>query len=102
MSKSSFLLRDLIDYIFAHVTGSQLEDPGFQDYIIDTMEWLLNASQTPDLKVLEVAFLEEGASETLKQFIVDKMFAVERKMLTMMRGLNNSLEGKTQSDPGCK
>jgi hypothetical protein len=58
--------------------------------------------KTPDLKVLEVAFLEDGASETLKQFIVDKMFAVERKMLTMMRGVNISLDGRTQSDAGCR
>jgi hypothetical protein len=102
LAKGSLLLRDSFDYIFAHIAGSQLEDPDFQDYIIDAMEWLLNASQTPDLKVLEVAFLEEGASETLKQFVVDKMFAVERKMLTMMRGVNISLDGRTQSDAGCR
>jgi hypothetical protein len=89
-SSSGLLLRDSFDLIFAHIAGSQLEEPGFQDYIIDTLARLLDPSQTPDLKVLEVVFLERSASNILKQFVVDRMFAIERKMLGMMRG---SLDG---------
>lgn len=86
-SKDGLILRDSFDLIFAHIAGSQLEEPDFQDYIIDTLARLLDPSQTPDLKVLEVVFLEKGASNILKQFVVDKMFAVERKMLGLMRGV---------------
>jgi hypothetical protein len=45
LAKGSLLLRDSFDYIFAHIAGSQLEDPDFQDCIIDALEWLLNASK---------------------------------------------------------
>jgi hypothetical protein len=91
-SCNGLLLRDCFDLIFAHIAGSQLKEPDFQDYIIDTMARLLDASQTPDLKVLEVVFLEKGALNILKQFVVDRMFAVERKMLGMMRGLVGDIE----------
>jgi hypothetical protein len=101
-SSGGLLLRDCFDYIFAHIAGSQLEDPDFQDYIIDTMARLLDTSQTPDLKVLEVVFLEKGASNILKQFVVDMMFAVERKMLRMMRGVADDSDNIAQSDAGCK
>jgi len=89
---NGLLLRDSFDLIFAHIAGSQLEEADFQDYIIDELSRLLDASQTPDLKVLEVVFLEKGASNILKQFIIDRMFAVERKMLSMMRGFVGSRE----------
>jgi hypothetical protein len=102
MSKGGLLLRDSFDYIFAHITGSQLEDSDFQDFVIDTMTRLLDASQTPQLKVLERVFLEEDASNILKQFVVDMMFAVERRMLAKMRGVVDNPENKAQSDAGCK
>jgi hypothetical protein len=101
-SNGGLLLRDCFDYIFAHIAGSQLGDPDFQDYVIDTMARLLDESQTPDLKVLEVVFLEKGASNILKQFVVDSMFAVERKMLSMMRGVVDDSDNIAQSDAGCK
>jgi hypothetical protein len=101
-SSGGLLLRESFDLIFAHIAGSQLDEPDFQDYIIDTMEKLLDPSQTPDLKILEVVFLEKGASNALKQFVVDKMFAVERKMLGMMRGFVDDLEGTERSEGGCK
>jgi hypothetical protein len=100
--KGSLLLCEVFDYIFAHIAGSQLEDPSFQDYTIDKMAWLLNASQTPDLQVLEVMFLEKGASNALKQFIVDRMFAVERRMLAVMRGLTDDREIGRHGDAECK
>jgi hypothetical protein len=102
MSKGGLLLRDSFDYIFAHITGSQLEDSVFQDFVIDTMTRLLDASQTPELKVLERVFLEKDASNILKQFVVDMMFAVERRMLAKMRGVVDNPENKAQSDAGCK
>lgn len=95
---NGLLLRDSFDLIFAHIAGSQLEEADFQDYIIDELSRLLDASQTPDLKVLEVVFLEKGASNTLKQFVIDKMFAVERKMLSMMRGFI----GGAETAQGCE
>jgi hypothetical protein len=85
-SSGGLLLRDSFDLIFAHIAGSQLEEPHFQDYIIDTLARLLDISQTPDLKVLEVVFLEKGTSNILKQFVIDRMFAIERRMLGMIRG----------------
>ncbi|KAH5471883.1 hypothetical protein HBI22_147120 [Parastagonospora nodorum] len=95
---AGLLLRDSFDLIFAHMAGSQLEEPDFQDYIIDELSKLLDASQTPDLKVLEVVFLEKGASNILKQFVIDRMFAVERRMLSMMRGF----VGSTKAIRGCE
>jgi hypothetical protein len=101
-TSGALLLRDSFDLIFAHIAGSQLDEPDFQDYIIDTMERLLDSSHTPDLKVLEVVFLEKGACNALKQFVVDKMFAVERKMLGMMRGLVDDVESRERIEVGCK
>ncbi|KAH7089444.1 hypothetical protein FB567DRAFT_618611 [Paraphoma chrysanthemicola] len=83
---TGLLLRDCFDLIFAHIVGSQFDEPNFQDYIIDIMTQSIDISQTPDLKVLEVVFLEKGASPVLQRFVVDKMFAVERRMLGMIRG----------------
>ncbi|KAH7073993.1 hypothetical protein BKA63DRAFT_472553 [Paraphoma chrysanthemicola] len=83
---TGLLLRDCFDLIFAHIVGSQFNEPDFQDYIIDIMAQSIDISQTPDLKVLEVVFLEKGASPILQRFVVDKMFAVERRMLGMIRG----------------
>jgi hypothetical protein len=80
-SCGGLLLRDCFDYIFAHIAGSQLGDPEFQDYIIDTMARLL---------------------DILKQFVVDSMFAVGRKMLSMMRGVVDDSDNIAQSDAGCK
>jgi len=85
-SGSGLLLRDCFDLMFAHIVGSLFEEPDFQDYIIDVMARSLSASQTPDLKILEEVFLEKGISNVLRQFVVDSMFTVERKMLSMMRG----------------
>jgi hypothetical protein len=100
-SGSGMLLRDAFDLVFAHIVGSQLGEPDFQDYIIDTIARLLDTSQTPDLRVLEVVFLEKGAPDVLKQFVVDRMFAMERKMLGMMRGGRGDVERKTQNMSGC-
>jgi hypothetical protein len=101
-TNGGLLLRDSFDLIFAHIAGSQLDEPDFQDYIIDTMERLLDPSHTPDLKVLEVVFLEKGACNALKQFVIDKMFAVERKMLGMMRDLVDDVESRERIEVGCK
>jgi hypothetical protein len=100
--RSGILLRDAFSLVFAHIVGSQFEEPDFQDYIIDAIARLLDTSQTPDLKVLEVVFLEKSAPNILKQFVIDRMFAVERKMLSMMRGAAGD-QGKTkQNITGCE
>ncbi|KAH7411851.1 hypothetical protein DE146DRAFT_784469 [Phaeosphaeria sp. MPI-PUGE-AT-0046c] len=101
VASGDLLLRDSFDLIFTHIAGSQLEEPDFQDYIIDTMTKLLDVSQTPDMGVLEAVFLENGASNVLKQFVVDKMFAMERRMLGMIRGRADDAEER-QRDTGCK
>jgi hypothetical protein len=90
-TSGGLLLRDSFDLIFAHIVGSQLDERDFQDYIIDMLARSLDPSQTPNLKVLEVVFLERGASNVLKQFVVDRMFAIERKMLGMMRGSDDDV-----------
>lgn len=84
---NSLRVRDCFDLIFAHIVGTQFEEPHFQDYIMDIMLQSLDPSQTPDINVLEVVFLEKGASTTLQRFVVDIMFAVERKMLNIIKGL---------------
>jgi hypothetical protein len=98
-SASGLLLRDCFDLMFAHIVGSHFEEPDFQDYIIDVMVQNLSASQTPDLKVLEEVFLEKSISNVLRQFVIDRMFAVERKMLGMMRG---TLLPTAEGEAGCE
>ncbi|KAH7355927.1 hypothetical protein BKA66DRAFT_429280, partial [Pyrenochaeta sp. MPI-SDFR-AT-0127] len=85
-TSSGLLLCDCIDLIYAHITGSQLEEPEFQDYVIDEISRRLDPAQSTDLRVFEAIFVEEGASSVLKRFVVDKMFALEKKMLGMLRG----------------
>ncbi|KAF2024005.1 hypothetical protein EK21DRAFT_118203 [Setomelanomma holmii] len=96
---SGLLLRDCFDLIFAHIVGAQFDEPSFQDYIVDIMTSSLDASQTPDLKVLEVVFLEKGATPVLQRFVVDRMFAVERRMLGMIRG---SVDAPAIGTAGCE
>jgi hypothetical protein len=96
-------LRDCIDLIFAHIVGSKLEEVAFQDYIIDKVAACLDPSQTPDLKVLEIVLLEKGASNVLKRFIVDRMFALEKRMLGMIRGFVELVNGEEQEGgEGCE
>jgi hypothetical protein len=96
------LLPSCIDLIYAHIVGEAFSTSNFQDYIIDTMAKILNPAQTPDLKILEILFLEKHASSNLKKFIIDRMFAHERRMLGMLR---NDVEGivTSRSDvKGCE
>ncbi|KAF1844495.1 uncharacterized protein K460DRAFT_282244 [Cucurbitaria berberidis CBS 394.84] len=90
---SGLLLRDCIDLLYAHIVGSQLKEVEFQDYIIDEIARRLDSAQTPDGKVLEVIFVDNGASSVLKRFAIDEMFAVERKMVGMLRGCVEDVTG---------
>lgn len=99
---SGLLLRDCVDLMFAHIVGAQFGEPDFQDQVIDEMVQVLSATQTPDLKVMEVLFLEKGASAILKQFVVDRMFAVERRMLGMLRGFMDGLMDAKGIEVGCQ
>jgi hypothetical protein len=56
----------------------------------------------PDLKVLEVLFLEKHASSMLKRFVIDKMFAHERKMLGMLRDFVEDMVTVKGDVKGCK
>ncbi|CAO2648672.1 Nn.00g079390.m01.CDS01 [Neocucurbitaria sp. VM-36] len=83
---SGLPLRDCTDLIYAHIVGSHFSEVGFQDYIIDEIARRLDPAQTPDVKVLEIIFVDKGVSSVLKRFAIDKMFAVERKMVGLLRG----------------
>ncbi|KAF1938370.1 hypothetical protein EJ02DRAFT_309572, partial [Clathrospora elynae] len=92
-----------IALIYAHIVGSTFNAPNFQDYIIDVMTEILHPAQGPDLKVLEILFLEKHASSLLKRFIIDRMFAHERKMLGMLRGfVEDMMTAGNNAQPGCE
>jgi hypothetical protein len=101
-SGGGLLLRDAIDLIFAHMVGTKFDEPHFQDQVIDEMARVIDESQALDLKVMEVLFLEKGASHVLKQFVVDRMFAVERHMLRMIRGFPDDSTGGRDREDGCE
>ncbi|KAH6846075.1 hypothetical protein B0T12DRAFT_358397 [Alternaria alternata] len=88
-TQRSMRLDSCIDLIYAHIVGSTFSQPHFQDYIIDTLASVLDPAQAFDQGVLELLFLEKHASSVLRQFITDKMFGHDRRMLGMMR---NSVE----------
>ncbi|KAG9195025.1 hypothetical protein G6011_00145 [Alternaria panax] len=82
-------LQSCIDLIYAHIVGSTFSQSHFQDYIIDTLAFILDPAQVFDQEVLELLFLEKHASGALRKFVTDKMFRHDRRMLGMMR---NSVE----------
>jgi hypothetical protein len=88
-NQRSMRLDSCIDLIYAHIVGSTFSQPHFQDYIIDTIASVLDPAQAFDQGILELLFLEKHASSVLRQFITDKMFGHDRRMLGMMR---NSVE----------
>lgn len=87
--KRSLQLDSCIDLIYAHIVGSAFSQPNFQDYIIDRLAHVLDPAQTFDQKVLEMLYLEKHASTLLRNFVTDRMFAYDRRMLGMLR---NSVE----------
>jgi hypothetical protein len=88
-TQRSLRLDSCIDLIYAHIVGSAFSQPHFQDYIIDTLAQVLDPAQVFDQKILEMLFLEKHASTLLRQFIIDRMFAYEKRLLGMIR---NSVE----------
>jgi hypothetical protein len=88
-TQRSLRLDSCIDLIYAHIVGSAFLQPYFQDCIIDTLVHVLDPAQVFDQKILEMLFLEKHASTLLRQFITDRMFAYERRLLGMIR---NSVE----------
>lgn len=85
-ANSKLLLCECVGLIYAHIVGSKLQEPGFQDYIIDEISRLLDPTQTIDVTLLELVFVEKGASGVLQRFVTEKMFALEKRMLGMLRG----------------
>ncbi|KAH8723567.1 hypothetical protein GQ44DRAFT_685064, partial [Phaeosphaeriaceae sp. PMI808] len=96
------LLCDCVDLFFAHILGSQFNEPNFQDYVIDTMGQLLDASQIPDVQFLGSVLLEQGVADVLRQFVIDRMFAVEKKMLRMIKGSVHESGSGGQSELACQ
>ncbi|KAI4944230.1 hypothetical protein J4E91_008784 [Alternaria rosae] len=88
-TQGSLQLNSCIDLIYAHIVGSAFSQPHFQDYIIDTLAKFLDPAQTFDQKIVEMLYLEKHASALLRKFVTDRMFAYDRRMLSMLR---NSVE----------
>jgi hypothetical protein len=101
-TQRSLGLDSCTDLIYAHIVGSMFSQPHFQDYIIDTLAFILGPAQEFDQKVLELIFLEKHASSVLRQFITDKMFAHERKMLSMTRHSVEDIVTATSDVKGCE
>ena len=82
----SLTLHTCTDLLYAHMLGSVICAPHFQDCVIDALSQVLDTVQAPDLRVLELLYLEEGVSGLLRRFVVDSMFRWERRMLGVLRG----------------
>lgn len=63
-----------------------MQEPGFQSEVLQEMDRVLDAVQSPDMRVLETMVLEEGVGEALWRGVVGRMFMVERRMLGLLRG----------------
>jgi hypothetical protein len=98
----SLLLRECIDLIYAHIVGGQLREPYFQDYIIDEIERTIGPAQSPDNEVLDILFIETATSDMLRNFIINKMFAWERRMVAMVKGVVGSGREKTLKETRCQ
>lgn len=99
---STLIFKDCISLIRAHILGSQFQHTDFQDRVIDEIAHVLDLSQTPDVEVLTVVFGEIKASKALRSFIIDRMFAAERKMLGMLRGYVVDALGGSRPVSMCK
>lgn len=88
---SDFSLRCCIDLLYAHIIGCTFQEAAFQDHIIEELTLRLATTQSHDAQVLAVIFVEQGADETLKRFVVDKMFSVERRMVGLLKGGHESI-----------
>jgi hypothetical protein len=101
-SHSPLFLRSCTDLIYAHIVGATFNAPHFQDQAIDVLSHIVDPAQAPDLKVLEILFLEKHASGMLKRFVIDKMFALDRKMLGMLRGFVEDMVTGKSDVKGCE
>jgi hypothetical protein len=101
-SKRSLRLDSCIDLIYAHIVGYAFSQPHFQDYIIDTLAYVLDPAQSFDQKILEMLFLEKHASVVLRQFVTDRMFAYERRMLGMIRNAVEDIVTGSSDVKGCE
>jgi hypothetical protein len=102
LSQTPIFLQSCTDFIYAHIVGATFDEPNFQDQVIDVLSDMLDPAQVPDLKVLEILFLEKHASSLLKRFVIDKMFAHERKMLGMLRGFVEDMVTGKSYVKGCE
>ena len=96
----SLTLHTCTDLLYAHMLGSVICAPHFQDCVIDALSQVLDTVQAPDLRVLELLYLEEGVSSLLRRFVVDVMFGWERRMLGVLRG--RSVDGGGIRGRGCE
>jgi hypothetical protein len=101
-SQTAVFLQSCTDLIYAHILGAIFHAPNFQDHVIDTIASILDPAQAPDIKILEILFLEKHASSMLKRFVIDKMFAHERKMLGMLRGFVEDMVTGKGDVKGCE
>ncbi|CAA9963849.1 hypothetical protein PTMSG1_07208 [Pyrenophora teres f. maculata] len=88
----SLSLHACVDLLYAHMLGAVIRAPHFQDAVIDCLAEVLDTVQAPDVRVLEMLYLEEGVSEVLRGFVGDVMFGWERRMLGVLRGGRGSGE----------
>ncbi|KAF2845363.1 hypothetical protein T440DRAFT_545032 [Plenodomus tracheiphilus IPT5] len=95
-------LRECIDLIYAHIVGGTLKEPEFQDYVIDEMSQILSPKQSLDQKILDVVFVDRKVSDVLKKFVMDKMFAEDRKLVSMLRGGYEDVSYATDGTSECE
>ncbi|KAF2128748.1 hypothetical protein P153DRAFT_385956 [Dothidotthia symphoricarpi CBS 119687] len=98
---STLLFGDCMTLIRAHMLGSKFQHAHFQDHIIDQMTRILDPSQTPNVEILTVVFGEEIVSKELRSFVIDNMFAAERRMLAMLRGNAEDMRRGSSANPSC-
>ncbi|KAE8825513.1 hypothetical protein PTNB73_08512 [Pyrenophora teres f. teres] len=73
----SLSLHACVDLLYAHMLGAVIRAQHFQDAVIDCLAEVLDTVQAPDVRVLEMLYLEEGVSEVLRGDLTEGKRTVE-------------------------
>ncbi|CAI6328918.1 unnamed protein product [Periconia digitata] len=93
--EGTLLWSECFDLVRAHVMGTRFEHGEFSDYVMDELVRWLDPTQEPNIEALDFVFRENGVSEELQRFVVDRMFAVEEHIRKIFLSfLERKLKGK--------
>jgi hypothetical protein len=78
--ENTFLWSECFDLVRAHITATRFGHTQFEDFVMDELVRWLDPVQDADPQVLDFVFAEQGVSEKLQSFVVDRMFAEDEQV----------------------